>query len=826
MPLDDIEQDSYPDSKGAQKALRTTAPKNTKKDNVDDNVTDDHQNTRTDNDGGHKKNDKIGGTKKTSGIGGSTFGGTSGTSNTSGNGGNQSNDPELALSNFFSDLFGDTRDDEKTAPPGAGGKSTTTTNTTGTGNPSKNTESTTTGGSTGSTTTGGSTGSTTTGGTTGGTNEDKKDDSFLDKPEEDKGTEYDPDPKRGGEFGSGTKTDDKLPDEGPANTTIFQATSVKGTVTTNTKYLKIVTITYKKDGVEKEATFDDSGYVTIDGKKYFAKNVIINGGDSVDLWLSKQVDADYKFADGKKDPAYKNIQIGWGLAQPDTNNTETPAVNNLGDDPTKSNDPEQKFEPKQKSSQSPEGAPQNVEKSAALTEAKLRELSGKIVKPGSSIQISSYVEPISGVPPVPAGYYAYRVASGTKGQGIPANAANPAASSIINKVKFRFNASWGKFTKNVIRGVKIPTDEADMNIIDYPIIMNFPEAGVWNTTVPYVADSQTEQHYMILEENYSYIAVKPWGIGTYASDTKFANWAEEPWWCGISTLFCVQKSGYETMRAGIKWAAANGINVAYTSKLPKPITSETTGILGNLPMYIDPETNSETADPELYEKAYVANGVTRQRERSDFYTALYGLYQKKSITKKTEITETVNKKGKKGQLIPQTKTTIKKQDIPVTIYESFLPNPSSIIFINGIHFSSKGLTDQGKKLMDHFLSQRGWEVSVISRGGHIEVCPYVNPDGTIVRFGGNTSSLTVNNAGGQFVARPGTIWDFATYQKPATFLAFHKLVPRSKSQKIEPTMNGLFRRTEIVDSYYKAIDDKKVLGTLKNMIYSKIVEPE
>jgi len=127
--------------------------------------------------------------------------------------------------------------------------------------------------------------------------------------------------------------------------------------------------------------------------------------------------------------------------------------------------------------------------------------------------------------------------------------------------------------------------------------------------------------------------------------------------------------------------------------------------------------------------------------------------------------------------------------------------------------------------MDHFLSHRGWEVSIISRGGHIEVCPYLNPDGTMVRFGGNTTSATVDHSGGKFVAQPGTIWNFATNSSPSSFIAFHKAISvTGKYQKVEPTMNGIFKRTEIVDSYYKAIDNKKVLGTLKYKVYDKIVE--
>jgi hypothetical protein len=181
--------------------------------------------------------------------------------------------------------------------------------------------------------------------------------------------------------------------------------------------------------------------------------------------------------------------------------------------------------------------------------------------------------------------------------------------------------------------------------------------------------------------------------------------------------------------------------------------------------------------------------------------------------------------GKK--LKPKTKTKVNREKIPIAIQESLLPNPLMIYFIGGIHFTKEGMTTPGKKLLEHFLSQRGWEVSIISRGGHIEVCPYVNPDGTIARFGGNTGGgTTVSRDGGKFAAKPNSIWNFSAGAKAGTYVVFTKVVPKGGSQKIEPTMNGVFRRTPIVDSYYRSINNKTILPTLKNTLYDQIVERE
>jgi hypothetical protein len=102
----------------------------------------------------------------------------------------------------------------------------------------------------------------------------------------------------------------------------------------------------------------------------------------------------------------------------------------------------------------------------------------------------------------------------------------------------------------------------------------------------------------------------------------------------------------------------------------------------------------------------------------------------------------------------------------------------------------------------------------------------LNPDGSLWRIGGNTRQGSVSGDGGDFACQAGHIWTFAG-TKPGQHIAFHKLTPTSEFQKIEPTMNGIFRRTELVDSYYKALasGDKRVLSTLKNSLYDQIVDP-
>ena len=250
----------------------------------------------------------------------------------------------------------------------------------------------------------------------------------------------------------------------------------------------------------------------------------------------------------------------------------------------------------------------------------------------------------------------------------------------------------------------------------------------------------------------------------------------------------------------------------------------TTGCIGNFPSYVDPTTGKK----EMHDDVKALN--SHNSGRSTYICNYYDAYFSKEITKKTVTRETTMvKKGKK--MFPKVKTTVSNtgEKIAITVYESLLPEPKFVTFIGGVHYNAAGLTDMGKKLIEHLLSQRGWEAAIISRGGHIEVCPYLNPDGSFARFGGNTTSAVVDGAGGKFAASSKTLYKFTNYPayKPGVFITFSKIEPRAGSQKIEPTLNGQYKRTEIVDSYYRAIkSDKNVLSTLKTRLYDAMVEPE
>jgi hypothetical protein len=119
--------------------------------------------------------------------------------------------------------------------------------------------------------------------------------------------------------------------------------------------------------------------------------------------------------------------------------------------------------------------------------------------------------------------------------------------------------------------------------------MNFPEVGIPNPMIPYVAENQTEQH-RIVKVNAGSGPTGQYGIGT---DGTAANWGELHHWCGMFTQHVTEHGGYKPVVDGWNWWRANAPTIGYSQVLPNPITKETTGSYGNLPMFLNPETNNQ-----------------------------------------------------------------------------------------------------------------------------------------------------------------------------------------------------------------------------------------
>lgn len=866
--VDDIELDSVPDGKIASRSLNTKASTNLKIDSVDDDVKDNQQNNRKDDDGGHRRDDSG----KPANNPDSVFY-KNRTEDTSSN---ESEDTGIA--DFARDLFGDTKEDEEEIKSG-GGQTGGSNQDTQDRQPTDEELDSDRQEETPPSSTSGSDRSGQFGAATGG-NEGP---TFIAEGRnrskglyiEYKGVKYTIDRKgTTDELDAGSqawqddtvtvgttvislkdyfeKSDEErekmfsnavggsssdVPVTPPA-TKKFTVKGIFWVVKRDSKYGAIVEVGFDNNGTRVNATFDDTGHIEILGVKYSAKEVFIDGdGSYVVAWLKKQVD-------DTKSEELAALYAGWGFT-PDTPPAETPTDENPSTNPV---DPEQKFEAKPKASESPQGAPQNVENSAALTTAKLRELGGKIIDPGPSMNMWDSKDGYKTAKEVAIGTKGYHglrdQKQKTNGLGFP-NKELDLTTKLIGSVKKFFDAEWS----NLITGapVKVAKNPKDLNLIDYPIIMNFPEVGIWNKKIPFVADTQTEQHRMLYKDFRTTHNMDNWGIGTYgyaAPNAKkgtvekggFANFAEQPHWCGIFTEHCITHGGYIPWTSTGGLAGANNINNAFFKRSVQILQqsgSESEFALASVPTYTD-TNGSITINPELFTKNWYTEDKKGNRTYSfgsgegyDYKTRMYKLLIEGAVyEEKTETEIVMAPSGDGSKVKPTKKTKTTRERIPVAIRESFLPNPIMAYFIKGIHFTNDAMTPQGKKLLEHLLSQRGWETAIISRGGHIEVCPYVNPDGTIARFGGNTSSTVVTRDGGKFAAKNNSIWGFAKQAPTGGYVVFTRLKPTSEYQKIDPTLNGQFRRTEIVDNYYRSINNKTILPTLKNVLYDIIVEKE
>ena len=587
MPLDDIEQDEAPRDDKTRQSLNTTNRTNTKRDNVDKDTADKIGNERQDTDGGHKRDTTSGGAVVSSG--------------------NkevkkdpppeEKTDDDNAISGFIQKLisgtFGDTSGDAKDIPP-----------------------------------------------------DEPKNDEYID---EDKDTdETNTGSNRDGEFGADSvKTVDEKKDEVP-NPIRLKVKELSWELRPNSKYGAIVKVEwlYRKtsggDGAvfqSQTSEFDDNGNFIMEipalsfKRTYNIKEIDIGGlsdipaqGSAVD-WLKKQV------IDAKSEKLTA-LYVGWGFT------VETPPVDAPKDENPVTNpqDPEQKFEPKEKSNDSPELAPVQVENSKALTEIKLRELQGKRDGVPASMRVQSYIKPVYGpgnpsVPggiyagPTSTGYWAFRSnVNGTANQAASANEYKIVESSITGAVKFGpGKATWNGIVKKAILGVQV-NPEKNLKITNYPIIMNAPEVGIPNTAIPYVFENQTEQHRMVTGGIFN---KSGWGIGSMEG---YSSWAERSHWCGYHAKFCWNHSGYNTgdITLDNPEGAGNATDV-YSKRLPKPVTPDSEGTYTSLPMFVNPDTGTMEVDPDLYNMGSPIKGAKDARE----HCHLYKFYKQTSYTKKT-----------------------------------------------------------------------------------------------------------------------------------------------------------------------------------------------
>lgn len=488
---------------------------------------------------------------------------------------------------------------------------------------------------------------------------------------------------------------------------------------------------------------------------------------------------------------------GQTTTKPDTTKT----------DPNQQTDPNKKEEAKPKANESPEAAPAKVDESAAMTEEKSIKLTKDSVKQGDNVRVfgGNWFNSTPNPGAKPGGVWAWRSIDSNFLKG-PANEFNQQAGPIVAEVKYFFGADWNRLLNGL--GSNKPSKQ---NLIDVPIIMNFPEVGVFNKICPYVAEESTEFHMMIAQ------SVGNRGGYTYGA-AETAAWADKHWWCGHWVMFCENKSGYEGNNTGNAGGAAK---IAFEKCVANFGNGRGTKSFAGYPAT---NINGQTV---------VYNNYTSVKwDGRNANTLLSAGYNIKTPTIiKTETLPDLDKKGKqkidkKGN--PVFKTVQKEIPDPnapkVNHWEQLMSDPIQAIFLSGYHFTSSGLTPAGKKLCAHFVNNCNAECFTLNCGNHVEFGIFLQSDGTHISFGGNTTGVYVGknqsvNNGTQFTVKSSAIWRFGQSGGITVLTAM-----KGSGQKIVSRLNGKFRRTPLYNAYSNAVGKDKNLSDSYKKIMDKITE--
>jgi hypothetical protein len=489
-----------------------------------------------------------------------------------------------------------------------------------------------------------------------------------------------------------------------------------------------------------------------------------------------------------------------------TTKTDTTDTN-----PNNQTDSNKKEEAKPKANESPEAAPNKVDESDAMTEEKSVDLTKQNAKQGNSIRVTqgSWYNPTPNPSAKPGGVWAYRKVESNNLSG-PPNEFNQQSGPIVAEVKYYFGANWNTLLNGL--GSNKPSKQ---NLIDIPIIMNFPEVGVFNKACPYVAEENTELHMMITR-------VGNKGGYTYGV-AGLASWADKDYWCGHWTSWCELKSGYDggnDSGAGtanvIGWnkCIANFANGRGSKSLAGYPATSVNGQVGVYNNYFDFQVKNKKGVLERYKW----NG----RESEKLFAQGYNIKTPTII--KTETIPDLDKKGKqkidkKGN--PVFKTVQKEIPDPnapkVSHWEQLMSDPIQAIFFVGYHIDkSGGLTAAGKRLCAHFVKECNTECFTLSRGDHVEFGVFLNPDGTLISFGGNTSGALSRN-GTNFVIRAGTVGKFGLSNGMTVLTAM-----KGSGQKVSNKLNSKFIRTPLYNAYSNQIGKDNKLSSAYKQIMDKI----
>ena len=625
-----------------------------------------------------------------------------------------------------------------------------------------------------------------------------------------------------------------------------------------------------KDGVrtlkigDRHATITGDGYIDVDGVPVGIEDVIIiKNGTAISVLEAIKTDPDVSWfydeifskrnielpqQDNASEIDYETAWLSTegafegGSADIIADSNLTDDVNNAEDGSTTSGDGLDKNPAKEKSQETPEGAPEQVEQSPAMTKRNFERIQGSVTQISPSLLAQN--QRTTGKIGV-RGYWAFRRYPDNTPFGKPEYELNKdvvngfcTVDGKIGSVQYHFGGDLYKLRKQTGRGVAVIGGRE--NVVDFPIWMNFPEVGLWNTLVPYVADNQTEQHMGMIPAGTTYFHNLPggYGIGLYENVSlrkpDEANWGIAPPWCGITTNAVIKHGGYMHYHGSVIGAGdgaedwwLKSVKNFNGNKIEDDVGFSKWGMFASIPVTIN---NGENSPIKSFFRKNPKTGEDMWSKGSHQSTeAFLDKPIEEEYTEMVERRQTVyepdpnrpNGKIKKIQIIKE--PVIKKRKIAQLHYEQLLPNPTGIIFLKGVHYDPKdGITAAGTRLLDHLFNQIGWEIGAVTRNSHVETLLYLNPDLTGVNIGGNTGSRYSKylHQGNHLTVKKFDL----TWPGTANFFVITKCICSWGSQKVESNLNGKFRRTPIVDSYYSLIGKEKNIFSGLKSFYDRILD--
>lgn len=307
--------------------------------------------------------------------------------------------------------------------------------------------------------------------------------------------------------------------------------------------------------------------------------------------------------------------------------------------------------------------------------------------------------------------------------------------------------------------------------VDVALLMNSGGVGRFNKNWPYLFGEGSEIHAAITRAS-NIDSESLGGFGTYGFDREFndANWAVNPYWCGLCTNFMLSTNGqYQS--------DSNFVDITSTKIIEK-----------------------------LYKESPFNTSPTKKITKSEKEKLQKELDELNADT-------TGNNDNKRQNIIRK----LNGSD------EINLSNNVALLKL-GNHWSSFGLTANGLYVTSLFIN---WPGAIIVRrsdaikGGHVETLLHISKTGVLYTIGGNTGLENSDGNGSEYgFKKYNSIYQFCQDGKYDKFYILKRGILNSYTNGIGKSI----KKTPTLNKYMSDVTSDKELNTAAYNILREIVE--